>query len=176
MLQFLKLTHWPLGDSNIRKIVFKLILAIDGWCISCEIALKSMSSDLIVDKSTMVQLMAWCRQTTSHYLNPWWAWYLSPYGITRPQWVNSFWQSDTELHHIIFADIGKGKGLLPDSIKPLPISNVDLPSLASIPKMTLKIILLKNCRPIFQGPLSSTHINNMKVGQIWMTQLLRNDE
>ena len=32
--------------------------------------------------------MAWCRQATSHYLSQCWPWSLSPYDITRPQWVN----------------------------------------------------------------------------------------
>ena len=32
--------------------------------------------------------MAWCRQATSHYLNHCWPRSLSPYGATRPQWVN----------------------------------------------------------------------------------------
>ena len=42
---------------------------------------------------TLVQLMAWCRQETSHYLSQYWPRSLSPYGVTRPQWVNP---SDTE--------------------------------------------------------------------------------
>ena len=33
--------------------------------------------------------MAWCRQATSHYLSQCWPRSMSPYGITRPQWVNS---------------------------------------------------------------------------------------
>ena len=32
--------------------------------------------------------MAWCHQATSHYLNQCWPRSMSPYGITRPQWVN----------------------------------------------------------------------------------------
>ena len=32
--------------------------------------------------------MAWCRQVTSHYLNQCWPGPMTPYGITRPQWVN----------------------------------------------------------------------------------------
>ena len=39
-------------------------------------------------KSTLVQVMAWCRQATSHYLSQCWPRSQSPYGITRPQWVN----------------------------------------------------------------------------------------
>ena len=53
-----------------------------------------MSLDLTGDKSTLLQVMAWCRQATSHYLSQWWPRSLLPYGVTRPQWVN-FW-------HILF--------------------------------------------------------------------------
>ena len=38
--------------------------------------------------------MAWCRQATSYYLNQCWPRSQTPYGITRPQWVNSLWPSD----------------------------------------------------------------------------------
>ena len=54
------LTHWPLGD-------FKLISVNGGWSISYEIALSWMPLDLTDDKSTLVQVMAWCRQATRHY-------------------------------------------------------------------------------------------------------------
>ena len=40
------------------------------------------------DKSTLAQVMAWCRQAPSHYLSQCWPRSLSPYGVTRPQWVN----------------------------------------------------------------------------------------
>ena len=33
--------------------------------------------------------MAWCRQATSHYLSQCWPRSLSPYDVTRTQWVNS---------------------------------------------------------------------------------------
>ena len=42
--------------------------------------------NVISDKSTLVQVMAWCHQTTSHYLNQCCWSYMMPYGITRPQW------------------------------------------------------------------------------------------
>ena len=60
----------------------------DGCDISNEIALRLTSRDLSDDKSTLVQVMAWCHQATSHYLNQCWPRYLPPYGVTRPQWVN----------------------------------------------------------------------------------------
>ena len=62
---------------------------IDGWSISCKIVLKWMPMDLTDGKSTLVQVMAWCRQATSHYLSQCWPRSLSPYGVIRPQWVNT---------------------------------------------------------------------------------------
>ena len=73
---------------NFRWVLFKSITVIDGWDTCCEIALRRMSLDPINDKSTLVQVMAWCRQATSHYLSQCWPRSLSPYGVTRPQWVN----------------------------------------------------------------------------------------
>ena len=50
------------------QVIFMLILVNGGWGISYEIALRRMPLDLSDDKSTLVQVMAWCRQATSHYL------------------------------------------------------------------------------------------------------------
>ena len=74
-------------DWNFRRALFKQILVIDGWGISCEIGLIWMSLDFTDDQSTLVQVMAWCRQATSHYLNHCWPRSPTPYVITRPQWV-----------------------------------------------------------------------------------------
>ena len=60
----------------------------DGHDISSEIALRWTSLDLNDDKSTLVQVMAWCHQATSHYLNQYWPRSLPLYGITKPQWVD----------------------------------------------------------------------------------------
>ena len=86
------LTRWPLGNFNdclIRYLIFQIISVIDGWGIYYELALRWMSLDLTDDKSTLVQVMAWCRQATNHYLSQCWPRSMSPYGVTRPQWVNS---------------------------------------------------------------------------------------
>ena len=74
-------------QRKFRKVIFQLILVIDGGSISCKIVLKWMLMDLTGVKSTLVQVMAWCRQATSHCLNQCWPRSLSPYGIIRPQWV-----------------------------------------------------------------------------------------
>ena len=41
----------------------------------------------LTDKPTLVQLMAWCHQATSHYLRWYWLRSMSPCGIIRPWWV-----------------------------------------------------------------------------------------
>ena len=64
---------------------------IEGWTISGYIVLNWMSLDLTEDKSTLVQVMAWCHQATSHYLSQCWPRSVLPYGVIRPQWVNSLW-------------------------------------------------------------------------------------
>ena len=60
------LTHWPLGNfNNFFKVILEVISVIGGSCISCEIALMWMPLGLTDDKSTLVQVIAWCRQATS---------------------------------------------------------------------------------------------------------------
>ena len=66
-----------------------LILIIDGGGISYEIALRWLPLNFNDDKSTLVQVMAWCRQATSHPLNQCWPISLSPYGVTRQHWVKT---------------------------------------------------------------------------------------
>ena len=58
-----------------------------GWGISYKIALRWMPLYLIDDKSTLVQVMAWCHQASSHYLNQCWPRSMSTYGVTRLQRV-----------------------------------------------------------------------------------------
>ena len=72
---------------KFRSVMFKLTLVNGGWGISYEIALRWMPLDLTDDKLTLVQVMAWCRQATSHYLSQCWLRSMSPNGVTRPQWV-----------------------------------------------------------------------------------------
>ena len=89
------LTHWPLRNFewSFRHVIFKRIF-VDGWHICCEIALIWMSLDFTDDQSSLVQVMAWCRQATSHYLSQCWPRSLSPYGVIRPQLVNHALISD----------------------------------------------------------------------------------
>ena len=97
MLDPLNSIHiWQASTQLSCLNVFKLVNLRDlnllapgrlDWSISCEIALRWMSLDLTDDKLTLVQVMAWCRQATSHYLSQCWPRSMWPYGVTRPQWV-----------------------------------------------------------------------------------------
>ena len=76
-------------EWHFRYVIFKWILVVDGWGIPCEIALILLSLDFTDDQSTLVQVMAWCRQATNHYLCQRWPRSLPPYVVIRPQWVNA---------------------------------------------------------------------------------------
>ena len=57
-------------QRNFWKIIFQMILVIDGWSISCKIGLEWMSMDLTNGKSTLVQVMAWCCQALHEPMSP----------------------------------------------------------------------------------------------------------
>ena len=70
-------------DYSLRFVNFKLISMMNILSIFCEIAIGWMSQNLTDHLSTLVQVMAWCRQATSHYLSQCWPRSLSPYDVTR---------------------------------------------------------------------------------------------
>ena len=56
--------------------------------------------------------MAWCRQATSHYQSHCWLSYMSPYGVTRLQWVNTKHQPPSlciKCHWYIYTSMKAGK-------------------------------------------------------------------
>ena len=69
-------------EWNFRRVIFKQILVIDSWGISCEIAIIWMSLGFSDGQSTLVQVMAWCLQATSHYLSHCCPRFLSPYELS----------------------------------------------------------------------------------------------
>ena len=85
------LTHCPLGDLVVilKHLIFNLAFLIGIFKSSYDNILRWMPQGLTDDKSTLVQVMAWCRQATIHYLNQCWPRSPTPYGATRPRWVKS---------------------------------------------------------------------------------------
>ena len=82
--------HKLIGPWELRLqslVIFKLVSRINILSISCDTALKWMPHELTNYLLTLVQVMAWCRQATSHYLNQCWLTYMTPHSVTRPQWI-----------------------------------------------------------------------------------------
>ena len=75
------------SGCDSKNGIFYLVLLIGIIRSSHDNALWWMPQDLTDDKSTLVQVMAWCRQATSHYLSQCWLSSMLPYGVARPQWV-----------------------------------------------------------------------------------------
>ena len=55
-------------EWQFRRVIFKLSSVINVWGISCEMTPRRMSLDLTNDKSTLVQVMAWCRQVICRHI------------------------------------------------------------------------------------------------------------
>ena len=78
---------WIYG-SNIELLIFKLISSIDILKISYEIALNRTRLDIADDQWALVQLIAWCRQATSHNPNQCSSSLMTLYGVTRVKLIN----------------------------------------------------------------------------------------
>ena len=71
---------------DFKNVIFNLALLIGIFKSSFYANLLWwMPLGLTDDKSALVQVMAWCRQATSHYLNQGWPRSPTPYSVTRPQ-------------------------------------------------------------------------------------------
>ena len=74
--------------NNFKNAFSVLIYRI----VACALAVKLLLRVNFTEpkknvKSTLVQVMAWCRQATSHYLEQCCPRSMSLYGVTKPQWV-----------------------------------------------------------------------------------------
>ena len=79
---------------EFKSVIFNLALLIGIFKSYYDNVLRWMPQNVTDGKSALAQVMAWCRQATSHYLSQCWPRSTSPYGVTRPQWVNSFTSGD----------------------------------------------------------------------------------
>ena len=74
------------GD-NFKSILFKLFIQNSRLGAHSKSA-RWMPQNLISEKPTPVQVMAWCHQATSHYLDQCCPRSLMPYRIISPWWVH----------------------------------------------------------------------------------------
>ena len=77
----------PLNHQPLENVVINL--KIKFMSTSWEIAYTWMLHNTSDDKSTLVQVMAWCHLAPSHYLSQYWPISVSQHGITMPQGVKS---------------------------------------------------------------------------------------
>ena len=98
---------WHLFKSEISEHT----LRIEFMGIKYEIAPLWMRENT---KSTLVQVMAWCRQATSHYLSQCWPIYMSPFDVPRPKWVKPLKRSRGPFHGLF--DVGAPKSSPPNKI------------------------------------------------------------
>ena len=83
------LTHWPLVCAEIMlKVETSNSFSSRCFELFLRIAHRRIPENLFDEKSTLVQVMAWCRQTGSHYLSQCWPGSMPPCDVNRPQWVN----------------------------------------------------------------------------------------
>ena len=88
---FPTLSHWSLGNLN-EFLTCNFQTDFSDWWLRhflWNYPINMNVTDFTDDQSTLVQLMDRCHQATSHYLSQCWPRSLSPYGVTRPQCVNS---------------------------------------------------------------------------------------
>ena len=67
------------SECDSKNGIFNLVLLIGIFRFFHDNTTRWMPQDLSDDKSTLVQVMAWCRQATSHYLSQCWPRSLTPY-------------------------------------------------------------------------------------------------
>ena len=86
------LTHWPYGGGEIIFQAHSMNWYLEHLCNWSEV----MPQNPIDDKSTLVQVMAWCHQAPSHYLSQCWPKSMSPYLYGSDD--NNTWQVDWEIN------------------------------------------------------------------------------
>ena len=78
--------------SNVVSIIFKLFIRNSILGTRCDIALQWMPQNL-TNKSTFVQIKAWCHMGTSQYLSQCWQTSVSPYDhheLRGPMALNTY--------------------------------------------------------------------------------------
>ena len=81
---------FPAG-CDFKCVISTRVVVILFMSIFSAIICSLMTQDPTGDKSTLIQGMAWCCPATCHYLSQCWPRSVSPYGITRLEWVKWKW-------------------------------------------------------------------------------------
>ena len=92
------LTHWLLGDlDEILATWFSSCFSV-WWLRYLMKLLWGECHWILMMINQHWQVMAWCHQSTSHYLRQCWPRSLSRHGASRPQLVNPMWLCEAIWH------------------------------------------------------------------------------
>ena len=81
------LVTWGRG-VDFEYFIVKCIVVFTFINIYNTMTIRWMMQYGINEKTTFVQVMAWCHQATGHYLSQHWSIAMSLYDATNPQWAN----------------------------------------------------------------------------------------
>ena len=85
------LKQWLLVDRIVNlRVLPPNTLWIKSMSSYCGTAIRWIPQNTFDGKSTLLPVMAWYYQATSHYLIQCWHRSVSLYGITRPQWIKQY--------------------------------------------------------------------------------------
>ena len=73
--------------NNFAGVFFKHIMRTGLLSMICETGIRWEPRDPTYGVSTLVSVIAWCRQASGHYIGHCWPWSMSSYGVTRSKWV-----------------------------------------------------------------------------------------
>ena len=86
---WLNTLRWRQNGRQFPDDKFKCISFDENVWISLKMSMKFVPKVRINNITSLVLIMAWCGQATSHYLNQWWFILLTHICVTWPRWVNS---------------------------------------------------------------------------------------
>ena len=104
MIVFAGFNHCALRDAVVFEYaIYRQNFSNYFFIASFNIVIVWSLQQLVGDKSTLVQVMVWCSQATSHYLNEWSTHRsMTSFYIIWPQWVSSTLNAEQDGWH--FAD------------------------------------------------------------------------
>ena len=85
-----------IADLHISRLSNAVKLILQFWYLEHFLwnGLRWALQSPIDDKSTLVQVMAWCHQATSHYMSQCWPISMLPYGIKAGSLLRNDWVAD----------------------------------------------------------------------------------
>ena len=126
-LLIIPLRYW----CSFKLVIFKHVLLLSSCAYSVELIHRYTARNPPNDKSTLLQVMAWCGEARMLYMNPFWVHDLIKWKHFPRYWpfVGRIHQSPVKRHIYALANwviIGSSYGVMPDGPKALTNADLDL--------------------------------------------------